>query len=150
MNSTRGYYGIGIDHSKTVENLGTLWRSAYIFGASFVFTIGRRYKQHPTDTLKSIRHIPLYHYIDLLDFYSHMPYDCRVIGVELDERSTQLQTFVHPQRCIYLLGAEDHGLTKEARNKCHMMVQLPGEYSLNVAVCGSIVLYDRISKGESQ
>jgi tRNA (guanosine-2'-O-)-methyltransferase len=41
----RGYYGIGIENVKTAENVGTLWRSAYILGASFIFTIGKRYKK---------------------------------------------------------------------------------------------------------
>jgi tRNA G18 (ribose-2'-O)-methylase SpoU len=54
--------------------------------------------------------------------------------------------FKHPERCIYLLGAEDSGLTKEAINKCHEIIILPGTFCLNVSVAGSIVLFDRIQK----
>ena len=43
----------------------------------------------------------------------------------------------------YLLGAEDNGLTKAAIEKCHALVKFKSEMSLNVAVAGSIVLYDR-------
>jgi len=32
------------------------------------------------------------------------------------------------------------------RGYCHQVVRLPGERSLNVAVAGSIVIYDRITK----
>ena len=39
----RGYFGIGIENIKTEANIGTLMRSSYAMGASFVFTIGRRY-----------------------------------------------------------------------------------------------------------
>jgi tRNA G18 (ribose-2'-O)-methylase SpoU len=34
-------------------------------------------------------------------------------GVELDENAEDLETFEHPRRCVYLLGAEDNGLTKK-------------------------------------
>jgi tRNA G18 (ribose-2'-O)-methylase SpoU len=79
----RGYFGIGIEHSKNEINIGTLWRSANIFGAKFIFTIGKRYKQQSSDTMKTTRHIPLYHYVDFEDFYDHMPKDCKLVGIEL-------------------------------------------------------------------
>ena len=96
--------------------------------------------------MQTHRHIPLYHYLTFEDFYNSMPYDCRLIGIELDEKSEPIKTFTHPERCIYLLGAEDNGLSKEVINKCHSIIQLPGEYSMNVAVAGSIVMYDRFCK----
>lgn len=142
----RGYFGIGIQHTKTETNVGTLWRSASIMGAAFIFTIGRRYKKQSSDTMKSWKHIPLYHYETFEEFYSSMPYDCRLIGVELDERATCVKDFSHPERCIYLLGAEDNGLTIEAKEKCKTLVQLPGNHCMNVAVAGSLIMYDRIIK----
>jgi tRNA G18 (ribose-2'-O)-methylase SpoU len=142
-----GFVGIGIENGKTIPNLGTLWRSAEILGASFIFTAGRRYKKQSSDVLKSWRRLPLYDYRDFADLYDHLPYDCQLVGVELDQRATPIASFVHPKRCIYLLGAEDNGLTREARDRCHKLVQLPGESSLNVAACGTVVLYDRIAKG---
>ena len=142
----RGYFGIGIENGKFEQNIGTLFRSALILGASFIFIIGRRYKYQCTDTTKSTKHLPSYHYLDFEDFYNHLPYDCQLIGVELDNRATKLTSFQHPERCIYLLGAEDHGLTKEALQSCHKLVRIPGDISLNVSVAGSIVMYDRLAK----
>lgn len=142
----RGYFGIGIQNAKTKENIGTLWRSADILGAAFIFTIGKRYKKQATDTMKSFRNIPLYNYETFEDFYKSMPYDCQLIGVELDEKSVPVINFIHPQRGIYLLGSEDGGLTKEALTKCHQLVQLPGNYCMNVSVAGSLIMYDRIIK----
>ena len=37
------YFEIGIFHTKTEQNVGTLWRSAFQLGAAGVFTIGKRY-----------------------------------------------------------------------------------------------------------
>ncbi|WP_181306723.1 RNA methyltransferase [Rufibacter sp. XAAS-G3-1] len=138
-----GYFGIGIMEPKTEENVGTLWRSASILGASFLFTIGRRYKKQASDTGRSWKEIPLFHYTDFADFYRHLPYSCQLVGVELDAKSVSVEQFQHPERCIYLLGSEDHGLSNAVRARCHHLVQLPGTNSMNVASAGSIMLYDR-------
>jgi tRNA G18 (ribose-2'-O)-methylase SpoU len=141
-----GFFGIGIENTKTGTNVGTLWRSAQIMGASFIFTIGNRYKLQSSDTLKTPRHIPLYNHKTFDGFYESIPYDCILVGVELTDSAMRINTYKHPKRCIYLLGAEDHGLTSKALNACHQVIRLPGECSLNVAVAGSIVMYDRINK----
>ena len=59
-----------------------------------------------------------------------------------------LKSFVHPERAIYLLGAEDHGLPGEIMDKCHKIISIETirTESFNVAVAGSIVMYDRFSK----
>lgn len=140
----RGYYGIGVYHSKTEINIGTLWRSAHLYDADFIFTIGRRYKKQPADTTNAALHVPLYNYISFDDFYKNMPLGCQLVCVEQDEKSKSLPDFYHPERAIYLLGAEDYGLPKEIL-KSHQIIQIPTEkdFSMNVAVAGSIVMYDR-------
>ena len=142
----RGYYGIGIYNCKSYANIGTLWRSAAILGADFIFVIGKRYRKQCSDTMNTPRHIPLYHYDDWNDFFKHVPYDCPVIAVELDEHSIPLESYSHRERCIYLLGAEDGGIPKEILNKCKETVQLLGDYCMNVSTAGSIVMYDRAMK----
>ena len=142
----RGYFGIGIENTKTESNIGTLWRSAAILGAGFIFTIGRRYKKQASDTVSAWKHIPLYEYPDFDTFYNSMPKNCMLIGIELDQKAIPVADFMHPERCIYLLGAEDNGLSKQAILSCHKLVILPGKYCMNVAVAGSIVMYDRIIK----
>lgn len=147
----RGFCGIGVFHTKTPQNIGTLWRSAHNFGAQFVFTVGRRYQREASDTTKAWRSVPLYHYADMNDLMEHLPFDCRLIGVELDERAHDLSGYVHPERACYLLGAEDHGLNAEAMRRCHSLVFVPGAARcLNVSVAGSIVLYDRAAKARAQ
>lgn len=141
-----GYFGIGCLGMKTSHNYGTLFRTAQVFGADFIFLIGSRFQRQPSDTMKSWRHMPLFEYKDFEDFNSHRPYDCKLIGIELIQQAVSLKTFKHPKQACYLLGAEDNGLTKEAICHCQEVIVLPGERSLNVAVAGSIVLYDRISK----
>lgn len=144
---SRGYFGIGIENGKTPANLGTLWRSAHSLGAAFVFTIGRRYTPQASDTTKAWRSIPLHHYLDWDSFFGSLPYDCRLIGVEFPhERARPIFNFVHPERCVYLLGSEDCGLSKNALGACHHLIYIPTERCINVSAAGSIVMYDRARK----
>ena len=62
---SRGYFGIGVERPKTPANIGTLWRSATCFDASFIFTIGRRFPEQSSDTTKTWRHIPKMEYRDV-------------------------------------------------------------------------------------
>ena len=141
-----GFCGIGIHQHKRDYNVGTLWRSAYILGASYIFTIGKKYKKQTSDVMKTWARMPLFHYEDFDDFYKNLPYNAKLVGVEMENKSIPLSEFVHPQRAIYLLGAEDNGLPPYALEKCHETIILPGTNSLNVSVAGSMVLYDRVTK----
>ena len=146
----KGYFGIGCLNMKTSMNYGSLFRTAQILGADFIFLIGSRFKPQATDTMKSFRHIPLFEYKTFKDFNDHRPYNCPLIGIELTDNAIPIGEYKHPRQACYLLGAEDNGLTKEAISHCQEIIILPGERSLNVAVAGSIVLYDRINKLEER
>jgi len=91
----KGYFGIGIVNCKRDTNLGTLWRSAFVLGASFIFTIGStrfvsmiidalkifdlilnvdavliplKVKKQPSDVFATWTKIPLYHYNTFEEF----------------------------------------------------------------------------------
>ena len=147
--SGRGYFGVAVWQPKTEINVGTLWRSAFLYDAAFVATVGRRYEKQASDTPGTANHIPLLNYGNIDDLILHLPHGCPVIGVELSDSSFSLPSFAHPHRALYLLGAEDRGLPRSVSARCHQLVQIPAakEWSMNVAVAGSIVLYDRFVKG---
>jgi tRNA G18 (ribose-2'-O)-methylase SpoU len=140
----RGYFGIGVQCCKNQINYGTLYRTAQILGASFLFLIGKRFRQQCSDTTQSWHHIPVHSYDTFDDFYKNLPHDCRLVGIELTDRATPLENFKHPDRACYLLGAEDNGLSSEAIRRCHLLLKMRGDRSMNVAVAGSIVLYHRV------
>jgi tRNA G18 (ribose-2'-O)-methylase SpoU len=140
------FFGIGIYQPKTHHNIGTLWRSAIILGAKFIFIVDGKYNHQQSDTQKTWSKIPFYKYDNFDHFYRSMPHSTQLVGLEISENSTPIRNFVHPVRASYLLGAENNGLPEKVISKCHHLVQLPGEHSLNVAVSGSIVMYDRINK----
>lgn len=145
---SRGFFAVGVYHPKTEQNIGTLMRSAYLYGAAFVFTVGRRYRRQASDTPNTALHVPLFHFDTVDDLIDHLPNAAPLVGVELDPRGEQLPTFIHPERAVYLLGAEDHGLPAHVVDKCHSLVEIPSlePRSMNVAVAGSVVIYDRYAK----
>ena len=142
----REFFGIGIYHGKTEINTGTLWRSACQLGASYVFIIGKRYKRQASDTINSINHIPLYEYDSFESFRNHRPKGSTLIAVE--ENGSRVNDFKHPPSSIYLLGAEDHGLPENILSYCNQTISIPSMWncSYNVAVAGSIIMYDRFQK----
>lgn len=141
---SRGYFGIGVWHAKTPQNLGTLLRSAHAFGAAFVFTVGARWPKQSSDVWQSWKHVPVYQHDDLDSLIAHLPYSCPLVGVELTEGARELPGFSHPERACYLLGAEDHGLSRAAIERCHAVVRIPGAAAcLNVASAGSILMFHR-------
>jgi len=144
---TRGWFAIGIENTKTETNVGTLWRTAFSMGAAFVFTVGRRYKPQASDTPKSWKHIPLFNFATLDEMLLLRPYDALLVGVELLPAAMPVTGYAHPQRAIYLLGAEDNGLSAKAVAACNQTVLLPGTVCHNVAVAGAMVMYDRVTKG---
>jgi tRNA G18 (ribose-2'-O)-methylase SpoU len=142
----RGWFAIGIEHTKTETNVGTLWRTAFSLGAAYIFTIGRRYKRQASDTVAAWKSIPLFHYDTLDDMLAVRPHDALLVGVELTPEAMPIGDFSHPERAVYLLGAEDNGLSSRAVDKCNRIVVLPGKFCHNVAVAGAMVMFDRVSK----
>lgn len=142
----KGFCGIGIFMPKTKENIGTLVRSAKMFGADFVFMIGERYVSQ-CSAVKLDNKMPIFYFKDFQTFCECMPPVEKYTVIELTENAKMLSEYNHHRKGIYILGSEDSGVSKEIleSDRCEF-VQIEGNSSLNVAVAGSIVLYDRFTK----
>ena len=147
--SARGYFGVVAYQPKHEVNVGTLFRQAFLYEASFVGTVGRRYEKQPSDTPNTPMRVPTFNWKTFDDLKDNLPYGCPLIGVELCEKSVPLNRFWHPPNALYLMGAEDHGLPPKVLEQCHKVVQIPSpkEWSMNVSVAGSIVIWDRYAQG---
>lgn len=146
----RGFFAIGVENHQFDINLGVLFRSAVIYGADFIFTVGNKYERQRSDTTDSNRYVPCFNFTDYADLRSHLPNNSDLIGIEMDRRSIMVNEFKHPPRGIYLLGAEKEGLSRKAREECRYLIQMPGEVSMNVAMAGTIVMHDRWTKGQTK
>ncbi len=140
------YFEIGVYYPRSSANIGTLWRSAYQLGAAGIFSIGRPYRRQTSDTADTSWHIPLRHFATFEEFLAARPVGALLVGIEM--QGMPLASFQHPERAIYLLGAEDSGLSGRVLEVCNFVVAIEAvrSQSYNLAVAGSIVMYDRLAK----
>lgn len=141
----RGYFGIGIEGVSKPMNLGSLLRTAHAFGASFLFTIGgvvSRRQIENADTSSAMANVPLHEYGDIDSL--QLPRGCRLVGVELLEDAVDMPSFHHPIQAAYVLGAERSSLSPALVARCDYLVRIPTRFCLNLAIAGSVVMYDRM------
>ena len=142
--SARGYFAIGAERMSKSLNLGNLMRSAHGFGAAFTFTIGASYQalEARADTSKGQQHLPHYDWQSIEEL--SLPKGCRLVGVELLDEAVDLPSFRHPLRAAYVLGPEQGALSPELLARCDHVVRIPSSFSVNLAMAGAIVMYDRV------
>jgi tRNA G18 (ribose-2'-O)-methylase SpoU len=141
----RGYFGLGVEGVSKAMNVGSLFRSAHAFGASFVFTVAAAYARSQgakSDTSDTPGHVPFYGFPDAGSLV--LPEGCVLVGVELTADAVELPTFHHPHQAAYVLGPERGGLSPELTGRCGFVVRIPTAFSLNVGIAGAIVMYDRL------
>ena len=141
----RGYFGIGVEGVSKSANAGALLRTAHAFGASFCFTIGRGWDSRASrlaDTADTPAHVPMWGFDDVESL--RLPKGCVLVGVERLDHAVELPSFRHPLSAAYVLGPERSGLSPALQARCRHVIQIPTRFSLNLAVAGAIVLYDRL------
>jgi len=139
----RGYSAIGLYHPKTPANVGSAMRGAYAFSSKLFLIQGKRYKKSCTDTPQGWKHIPL---IETDNLFDAIPYSCVPVGVDLIEGARPLQSYIHPERAVYIFGPEDGTLPPSIYSKCRDIISIPTTICLNLAATVNIVLYDRLVK----
>lgn len=72
-----------------------------------------------------------------------------MIGIEKTDTSEDVKTYRHRKNALYLLGAEDSGIPKNALEICQDVIHINSKSCLNVSCAGSVIMYDRLAKGEA-
>ena len=117
----------------------------------YLFTVGERNGWEKTaDTYKSWRRVPAFRFDSWGAFCDAAPFGATWVAVEMG--GVPLQDFEHPERAVYVLGAEDAGLPAAVVRACHHCVSLEGvrAASFNVSVAGTLVMYDRLTKSNAK
>ncbi|XDZ65258.1 RNA methyltransferase [Alphaproteobacteria bacterium LSUCC0684] len=141
----RGYAALGVEGVSKARNAGAVIRTAHAFDASFAFLVGGdmdRREISQADTSNAMEQIPLYTFDGAADFA--LPRGCQLVGVEITDDAHDLPSFRHPRKAAYILGSERAGLSAEMLDLCDHTVKIPTRFSLNLAVAGAMVLYDRM------
>ena len=141
----RGYSALGVEGVSKMRNAGAVIRTAHAFGARFAFVVGGKFSQNEitqTDTSKASAQLPFYHFTSADTML--LPQACQLVGIEITDDAEILPSFRHPRQAAYILGSERLGLSTEMLARCDHIIQIPTRFSLNLAVAGALVLYDRL------
>ena len=145
-------FSIGIFQGKTSYNVVKLRRIATQLGASECFVIHPRFRQGSAewtaeeDNKIDASCVPYVEYLDFDEFSSKAKEGYVFVAIEMGGQD--LVEYKHPRKAIYILGAEDNGVSTLVQRACRDMVALPSSrsQSFNVTCAGSIVMYDRMTK----
>lgn len=140
--NSRGFYGIVLIQPKDPNNVGQVLRSAKAMGAAFVVLTGTRYKKRAaTDVHNAVEHMPVF---EVDDPFQVIPKNSKKIAVDLLADAEALPAINHPNNATYFFGPEDGYISSEIVAKCDQKVLIPTWSCLNLAICTSIVMYDRL------
>jgi tRNA G18 (ribose-2'-O)-methylase SpoU len=131
------------------HNVGSLVRTAHAAAVSELLLVGEREwnveAARTAELYTEIVHLP-----DLDALQRHLAERrWQLVVVELHERSVNLFDADYPERPCFLLGAELEGVPEPLIESASLVVQVPQwglVPSLNLAIAGSIVLYDYLGK----
>lgn len=131
------------------HNVGSLVRTAHAAAAQELILVGER-----DWNVEAAKTSELYTTVTRVDdgdaFRDHLAaMQWNLVAVELDDSAVSLFDAEYPQRPCFLLGAEMGGVPKDLLDEAKLVVQIPQwglVPSLNLAVAGSIVLYDYLGK----
>ena len=144
--NVKGYFGIGVENVSKAMNAGAVMRTANAFGANFSFFVGGPLDKKEirlSDTSKTENSLPTYFYDKPADI--QLPKGCKLVGIELLDDADYLPSFRHPRLAAYILGSERLGLSDNIISKCDYIIKVPTKFSLNLALTGGIVSYDRLT-----
>jgi tRNA G18 (ribose-2'-O)-methylase SpoU len=135
------------------HNVGSLVRTAHAVAAEEVLLVGER-----EWNVEAARTAELYTTVTQIagieEFRNHLRRQrWNLVAVELDDRAVNLFDADYPDRPCFLLGAELGGVPDELLEEAELIVQIPQwglVPSLNLAVAGSIVVYDYLGKLHGQ
>ena len=131
------------------HNVGSLVRTAHAAAAAEVVLVGER-EWNVEAAKTSELYTTVTQLADIEAFRKHLEYRrWNLVAVELDHRAVNLFDAEYPERPCFLLGSEVGGLPGELLDEAEMVVQIPQwglVPSLNLAIAGSIVLYDYLGK----
>lgn len=131
------------------HNVGTLVRTAHAVAAAEVILVGdREWNFEAAKTAQDFTDVTI-----LKDDGAFLEHVRRrgwsIVAVELDDRAVNLFDVEYPENPCFLLGAERDGLPQSLMDAADTIVQIPQwglVPCLNLAVAGSIVLYDYMAK----
>jgi tRNA G18 (ribose-2'-O)-methylase SpoU len=131
------------------HNVGSLVRTAHAAAAAELILVGER--EWNVDAAKTSELYTTVTQIDGVEaFRNHLESRrWNLVAVELDDRAVNVFEAEYPERPCFLLGAELAGVPGDLLEEAELVIQIPQwglVPSLNLAIAGSIVIYDYLAK----
>ena len=131
------------------HNVGSLVRTAHAAAAEEVLLVGER-EWNVEAARTSELYTRVVHLAGREELLAHVTdRGWSLVAVELHERAVNVFTAQYPVNPCFLLGAELGGIPEEIMSEARLVVRIPQwglVPSLNLAVAGSIVVYDYLAK----
>jgi tRNA(Leu) C34 or U34 (ribose-2'-O)-methylase TrmL len=141
---------IGLTNPQSPSNVGGALRAAGCFNADEVVYTGLRYDRamkYSSNTQKEGENIP-FEWTE--DFLEGLEKDVKVICVDLIEGAVPLPEFNHPDKAIYIFGAEDGTVLQDVIDRADSVVYVPTFGCMNLAASVNVLLYDRLAKEKNR
>jgi tRNA(Leu) C34 or U34 (ribose-2'-O)-methylase TrmL len=136
---------------KFPHNVGAAVRAASCYGIRQVWFSGDRvqlrgdrgYRLPREERMRGYQEVELRHSEAFFDAFEG---DVVPVAVEVRTNSESLIEFEHPEKALYVFGAEDGSLGKAVLRHCHRFVIIPTRHCTNLAAAVYTTLYDRHAK----
>jgi tRNA G18 (ribose-2'-O)-methylase SpoU len=144
LDMRRHGFHVAIENWQHDFNIGSIVRNANAFLASAVHIIGKR-KWNRRGAMVTDRYQHVHHHPDVAGFVSWTTGSgLEIIGIDIIEGASPIETALLPERCVLLFGQEGPGLSNEAVAACRRVLaitQFGSTRSINVGVASGIAMH---------
>jgi tRNA G18 (ribose-2'-O)-methylase SpoU len=145
LDTRRMPFHVAVENWQHDLNIGTVVRNANAFLAAAVHIVGeRRWNRRGamvTDRYQHVMHHPTIEDLAVWAAEASLP----IVGIDLLPGSRPLPEAELPERCVLLFGQEGPGLSREARERCSVVLHIPqygSTRSINAGVASGIAMYE--------
>lgn len=140
---------IVLDNVRSMENVGSFFRTADAFRVEAIFLCGITarppHREIHKTALGADESVDWKYFDTTAEACEHLQtMGYGIFAVEQVEGSIKLDDFTTPEKSAYIFGNEVDGVDDEALKYCEQAVEIPQEgtkHSLNVSVSGGIIMY---------
>lgn len=147
LDRRRHPFHVAIENWQHDFNIGTVVRNSNAFLAHSVHIIGKR-RWNRRGAMVTDRYQHIVHHATIEDFVVFATTEgLPVIGIDIIDGSTPIESAALPERCILVFGQEGPGLSSEmiaAATAVHEITQFGSTRSINVGVASGIAMHSWI------
>ena len=133
---------------KNPGNLGSLMRLVDNVGGNALYLLNDENTKREASIKKtaglSYENVKL-SYQNSTDFFAGIPSDYTLVAIETSEKSQNIFTTKLPEKVVFLLGSEKHGLPESILVKCNQSIHIPmtGKCkSMNISHALAVTLFE--------